>query len=84
MFKLHRLTSALVLLSLAAGVAAVTAAETGTKTMPDSSVYPPSTPPPVWGHGPRPHYRPVYNVAPRRHYCYLPSGRCDNQRRMHN
>jgi hypothetical protein len=39
----------LVVLSLAA--VGANAAETGTKTMPDSSVNPPPTPPPVWGNG---------------------------------
>jgi hypothetical protein len=73
MFKLHHLTIALVALLLAAGVATASAAETGTKTMPDSSIYPPRT-----------HYRPVYNFVPQQHYCYLPSGRCNNQHRMHN
>jgi hypothetical protein len=73
MRKLHHLTGALVVLSLAAGIATATAAETGTKTMPDSSIYPP-----------RPHHRPVYNFALQRHECYLPSGRCNNQHRMQN
>jgi len=84
MFKLCHLTSALVVLLLAAGIATVRAAETGTKTFPTSSIYPPRTPPPVWGYGRRPHYRSVYNVAPRRHYCYLPTGRCNNQHRVQN
>jgi hypothetical protein len=82
MFKPHHLTSGLVAISLAAGIAAVCAAETGTKTFPTSSVYPPRIPPPVWGS--RPYYRPVYNFAPRRHFCYLPTGRCNNQHRMQN
>jgi hypothetical protein len=82
MFKLQHLTGALMVLSLAAGVVTTHAAETGTKTMPDSSIYPPSYGPPIYA--PRPHYRPVYNVAPHRHYCYLPTGRCNNQHRMQN
>ena len=48
------------------------AAETGTKTMPDSSVHPPG-------------YRPIYNYFhPRRHECALPTGRCDNNHRIEN
>jgi hypothetical protein len=48
------------------------AAETGTKTMPDSSV-----------HAAR--YRPLYNyVHPRRHECALPSSRCGNNHRIEN
>jgi hypothetical protein len=48
------------------------AAETGTKTMPDSSVHPPR-------------YRPIYNYFhPRRHECALPTGRCDNNHRIQN
>jgi hypothetical protein len=79
MLKLFACT--LVVLSLA-GVGA-NAAETGTKTFPTSSIYPPRTPPPVWG--PRTHYRPMYNyVRPHHHYCYLPSGRCGNNHRVEN
>jgi len=73
MFKLHYLTGVLVMLSLAAGIAAASAAETGTKTMPDGSIYPPRT-----------HHGAVYNFAPHRHECYLPSGRCNNQHRIQN
>ena len=51
MFKLHYLTGALVVLSLAAGIGLASAAETGTKTMPDSSVDAPPTPPPVFDSG---------------------------------
>jgi hypothetical protein len=39
MFKRHCLTSVLVFLSLAAGSAVASAAETGIKTMPDSSLH---------------------------------------------
>jgi hypothetical protein len=71
MCRLHYLTSALVVLSLAAGIATASAAETGTKTMPGRSVYAPR--PPAYGHAP------VYNyAAPHRYHrgCYSPSGRC--------
>jgi hypothetical protein len=68
-------TTALVL-GIAAGIGGAMAAETGTKTMPDSSVNPPLTP------------RPMFNfVVQRRHhhdYCYLPSEPCDNEHRMSN
>jgi hypothetical protein len=39
MFKRHYLTAVLVLLSIATGSAAASAAETGIKTMPDSSLH---------------------------------------------
>ena len=59
-FKPPFLVASLVILSLVTGVAAVSAAETGTKTMPDSSIYPPRELPPVF-----------YSDD---HYeCYLPS-----------
>jgi hypothetical protein len=65
------LTSGLVALALVTGVAGASAAETGTKTMPSSSIYPPPTPPPVFG--------------TRQHYdCYLPSEPCDNRHRVTN
>jgi len=38
MFRRHYLTGVLVLLSIAAGSAVASAAETGTKTVPDSSI----------------------------------------------
>ena len=62
----------LVVLSLAA--VGANAAETGTKTFPTSSIYPPRT------------HRPVYNwMRPHHHhYCYLPSGRCGNNHRVVN
>jgi hypothetical protein len=71
----HRpITGGIVLVCLMTGIGGAIAAETGTKTMPDSSIYPPPTPPPVYGHAP------MYNYAvPHRHYrrgCYSPSGRC--------
>ena len=66
----------IVMLGIAAGIGGAMAAETGTKTMPDSSVNPPRT------------FRPVFNfVVPRSHhhdYCYLPSEPCDNEHRMTN
>jgi hypothetical protein len=62
----------LVVLSLAA--VGANAAETGTKTMPDSSIYPPRK------------HAPVYNwVRPHHHhYCYLPSSHCGNNHRVTN
>ncbi len=69
--RLPIVTSCVVLISLVAGMAGASAAETGTKTMPDSSIYPPPTPPPVFG---------TY----RRHECYLPSEPCDNRHRVQN
>jgi len=71
MFRLPHLTGALVVLSLAAGVVGATAAETGTKTMPDSSIYPPPT------------HRPVLTIR-NHHECYLPSEPCDNRHRVNN
>ena len=64
-------TGGLVLISLVAGAAVASAAETGTKTMPNSSIYPPPTFPPMFG---------TY----RHHQCYLPSQPCDNQHRVQN
>jgi hypothetical protein len=61
----------LVLILLVAGMAGTNAAETGTKTMPDSSIYPPPTPPPVFG-------------TRQHHECYLPSEPCDNRHRVQN
>jgi hypothetical protein len=66
------LTAAALLICFAAGIGAATAAETGTKTMPDSSIYPPRF------------HRPIYNYVRHRHECYLPSSRCNNQHRMQN
>jgi hypothetical protein len=57
--------------SIVAGIGGAMAAETGTKTMPDSSVYAPSTPPPVFDNGDH-------------HECYLPLSRCDNEHRVQN
>jgi hypothetical protein len=65
-----------------AAIGAAVAAETGTKTMPDSSVNPPPTPPPVWGNAPRYHYR--HHHHHHHHYCYLPSGKCGNNHRVTN
>ena len=64
-------TGCIVLISLVTGIAGASAAETGTKTMPDSSIYPPPTPPPVFGTYPHDE-------------CYLPSEPCDNQHRVQN
>jgi hypothetical protein len=61
--------------TIAFGSGGVIAAETGTKTMPDSSVNPPSTPPPVFNYVVRHRHR---------HECYLPLGRCDNNHRVDN
>jgi hypothetical protein len=70
-FKPSFLVGSLVIVSLATGIAAASAAETGTKTMPDSSIYPPATPAPVFG--------------PSRHqWCYLPTDGCDNQHSEEN
>jgi hypothetical protein len=69
--KLPVVATCLVLVSLVAGIAGARAAETGTKTMPDSSVYAPPTPPPVFG---------TYS----HHECYLPSEPCDNRHRVTN
>jgi hypothetical protein len=65
------LTCGMVALTLVIGVAGAGAAETGTKTMPDSSVNPPPTPPPLFG-----------TVS--HHECYLPSEPCDNRHRVSN
>jgi hypothetical protein len=56
----------LVLMVLVAGIAGANAAETGTKTMPDSSIEPPRTPPPIFG-------------TRQHHECYLPSEGCDSR-----
>jgi hypothetical protein len=61
----------LVLISLVAGMVTAKAEETGTKTMPSSSIYPPPTRLTVFG--------------TRQHYdCYLPSELCDNRHRVSN
>jgi hypothetical protein len=70
-FKLPVLVGSLVIVSLATGIAAASAAETGTKTMPDSSIYPPATPAPVFDPG-------------QQYECYLPSEPCDNNHRVEN
>jgi hypothetical protein len=70
-FKHPLLVGFLVIVSLATGIAAANAAETGTKTMPGSSIYSQGTPPPV-----------IYFDE---HYvCYLPSEPCDNEHRVQN
>jgi hypothetical protein len=63
-------TTATATIAFLAGGGEAIAAETGTKTMPDSSVYPPPTPPPV------------FDVD--HHECYLPLSRCDNNHRVEN
>jgi hypothetical protein len=71
--KCSHLAAAVILLGGVIGSSSFSvAAETGTKTMPDSSV-----------HAPR--YRPLYNyVHPRHHECALPSSRCGNNHRIEN
>jgi hypothetical protein len=69
--RLPFVTGCLVLIWLVAGMPGAIAAETGTKTMPDSSIYPPPTPPPVFS-------------AYQHHECYLPSEPCDNEHRVQN
>ena len=70
-FKLVFLVGSLMIVSLVIGVAAASAAETGTKTMPDSSIYPPAEPAPVFDSG-------------QYYECYLPSEPCDNDHRVDN
>ena len=61
--------------SIVAGIGGAMAAETGTKTMPDSSVNPPPTPAPVFD----------FDVGNSQHdWCYLPSSPCDNNHRDTN
>jgi hypothetical protein len=67
-FKLPCLASVVVAISLATSVAVANAAEEGTKTMPDSSVNPPPTPPPTYG---------TEGIRE----CPLSNEQCDNQRR---
>ena len=69
--RLPFVSGCLVLISLVAGMAGASAAETGTKTMPSSSVYPPQTPLPVFG-------------TRQHHDCYLPSEPCENRHRVSN
>jgi hypothetical protein len=72
--KRHHLSGAIVLVCFVTGIGGAIAAETGTKTMPDSSIYPPYS-----------RHRPMYNYyVGHRHECYLPSGRCNNQHRIQN
>lgn len=70
------LTATLVILALVTGVGGAGAAETGTKTLPDSSVNPAPTPPPVFDSM-------VFDFA-RHHECYLPSSPCSNNHRVNN
>jgi hypothetical protein len=68
-------TTATGTIAFVAGIGGAMAAETGTKTMPDSSVNPPPTPPPVFN----------FAVQQRHHHeCYLPLSRCDNNHRVDN
>jgi hypothetical protein len=61
--------------TIVAGIGGAMAAETGTKTMPDSSINPPLTPTPVFN----------FAVRNRHHdWCYLPSSPCDNNHRDTN
>jgi hypothetical protein len=69
--RLPFITGCGVLVLLVAGIAGASAAETGTKTMTDSSIYPPPTPPPVFG-------------TVNHHECYLPSEPCDNRHRVNS
>ncbi len=65
-----------IVLGMAAGIGGAMAAETGTKTMPDSSIYPPYS-----------RHRPLYNFVVRHHHhheCYLPLSRCNNEHRVQN
>jgi hypothetical protein len=59
------------LLTLAMGISVASAAETGTKTMPDSSINPPT------------YHRVHYNQV-RHGHCYLPSEPCGNNHRVTN
>jgi|HubBroStandDraft_1064217.scaffolds.fasta_scaffold485288_1 hypothetical protein len=54
---------------LSLGIGGAMAAEEGTKTMPDTSLYPPPTP------------APVFDDTTDNHWCYLPSEPCDNNHR---
>ena len=47
--RLPFITTCGVLISLVAGIVGASAAETGAKAMPDSSLYPPPTPSPAFG-----------------------------------
>jgi hypothetical protein len=58
----------------------VDAAETGTKTMPDSSVNPPNQS----MHHYRSYRHSYRHQARRRRECALPSSRCDNRYRVQN
>jgi hypothetical protein len=62
-------------IAFVASIGGAIAAETGTKTMPNRSVNPPPTPPPVFNFAVR---------HPNYHECYLPLGRCDNNHRVQN
>jgi hypothetical protein len=68
--KMPQLTS-LGSIILAFALTTASAAETGTKTLPSSSIYPPETRPPV--------FRVIH-----RHECFMPSSPCDNNHRVTN
>jgi hypothetical protein len=69
--KVLFIVGSVAIIAFVAQIEAGWAAETGTKTMPDSSIYPPAMPPPVFGSG--------------EHYmCYLPTEPCDNNYRVEN
>jgi hypothetical protein len=70
-FKALCLVGSLLIVSAATHVDTARAAETGTKTMPDSSIYPPVTRAPVFG-------------SDEHYMCYLPSEPCDNSYRVEN
>jgi hypothetical protein len=55
---------------------AASAAETGTKTLPDSSIYAPAAPEPVYD----------LRLYPHQHFdgCYMPSDGCDNEYSVQN
>jgi hypothetical protein len=72
MSKFPCITGCLVVISLAVSAFGASAAETGTKTMPSSSINPPPTHPPIFG---------TYQHRD----CYLPSdATCDNRHRVQN
>jgi len=68
---MFKLSCALAGVMVALAISGASAAETGTKTIPSSSIYPPQTPPSV------------FSVI-HRHECFLPSSPCDNRHRVVN
>ena len=69
--KVLFIVGSVAIIAFVAQIEAGWAAETGTKTLPDSSIYPPPTP------------APVFNSNDHR-WCYLPSSPCDNNHRDTN